>query len=128
MHLQPNHSDASLTTYKMFRTPNISCSLFYLSVNCFNLTVAYGPWQPNIWWSQGIFVISYIPLRAKSLAVSLPMPVFPPVIMTVFPSSLALLLHTTAAKYMYGVKSRTPVTEKYTNGTNSIFDNKCIHI
>lgn len=41
-----------------------------------------------------------LPLRARSLAVSFPMPVLAPVIITTFPSSLAVDLHWPPATYL----------------------------
>ena len=49
-----------------------------------------------------------IPLFAKSLAVSFPIPVLAPVINTVLPCNRALLLHTPPAKYHFRAAKLQP--------------------
>lgn len=57
-----------------------------------------------------VFYLRVLPRRAISKAVCFPMPVLAPVIRTVFPSSLALLLHTPPAIHLRKASRPAPGT------------------
>lgn len=65
-------------------------------------------WDIILYQKSNSASIHSSPLEARSIAVSFPIPVLAPVMMTVFPSSLALLRQTPPAKYRLMTVKLTP--------------------
>ena len=71
-----------------------------------SLRTSVSAFFPFSWLLQARITRAF--LFARSIAVSFPIPVFPPVMITVLPSSIALDRHTPPAKYFRSIHKQTP--------------------